>query len=123
MGEVHVHMALCLENNKIPPPARNREHIAYPETPSRKTRALILFSRLSMHLMYTLQKLSPPSNHREIFMVKICINFTDPTNNVTMAPDSASSLSAHLSTYELILAEYYPRTFFPKIQWHLMVVY
>jgi hypothetical protein len=26
MGEDHVNMALCLENNETPPPARNQEH-------------------------------------------------------------------------------------------------
>jgi hypothetical protein len=47
--------------------------------------------------MYTLQKLSLPSNLQAIFMVKIRINFADPADDATMAPDGASSLRTHLS--------------------------
>jgi hypothetical protein len=63
--------------------------------------------------MYTLQISSPPSNLRAIFMVKIRINFFDPADDATMAPDGTSSLRAHLSpcppsisleVYEVLLA-------------------
>jgi hypothetical protein len=49
--------------------------------------------------MYTLQKFSPPSNLQAIFKVNIHINFADPANDATMAPNSASSLCSHLSPY------------------------
>jgi hypothetical protein len=72
MGDDHVNRALCSEDNKIPSSVRDQEHIAYPET---------------------------PSNVQAIFMVKICINFVDPVDDATIAPNGASSLRMHLGPY------------------------
>jgi hypothetical protein len=45
IGEDHINGALCSEDNEIPPSARDHEHIAYLETPSRRNESVIWFNR------------------------------------------------------------------------------
>jgi hypothetical protein len=47
--------------------------------------------------MHTLQKPSSPTNCRAIFRINICINSIVPAIDAAMAPNSPTTLRAHLS--------------------------